>query len=62
MDQLETWVVRGRIATAIKNVRESLARLAVDSQELKSAMAEAEQLGIDIDSQSRAIAAPEPVR
>lgn len=46
MDQLDVWAVRGRVATAIRSMREALARLAVDSEELAEAMAEAEQLGI----------------
>jgi hypothetical protein len=45
MDQLEAWAVRGRVATAIRSMREDLLRLAVDSQELTEALAEAEQLG-----------------
>lgn len=46
MDQLDVWAARGRVATAIRRVREALARLAADSKELTEAMAEAEQLGI----------------
>lgn len=46
MDQLEEWAVRGRLATAAKKVRESLARLVVDGQELGEALAEAEQIGL----------------
>lgn len=46
MDQLEAWAIRGRVATAIKNVRESIARLAKDGEELVEAMAEAEYFGI----------------
>lgn len=50
MDQLEAWAIRGRVATAISNVRESIARLARDGQELVDAMAEAEQFGVYDDS------------
>lgn len=46
MDQLDEWAVRGRVATAVRRVREGLARLAADSKELADAMAEAEQLNI----------------
>lgn len=46
MDQLDTWAVQGRVATAIRSVRESAAQLAVDSAELTEAVAEAERLGI----------------
>lgn len=46
MDQLEEWRVRGRVATAIKNVRETLMHLATESRELNDAMAEAEHLGL----------------
>lgn len=53
MDQLDVWAVRGRVATAVRSMREALARLAVDSKELTEAMAEAEQLG--------AAAGPHPV-
>jgi len=48
MDQLDEWRVRGRIAIAMKNVREALSRLANDSQELTDAMAEAESLGLEV--------------
>lgn len=46
MDHLEAWRVQGRIATAIKNVRETAARLATDSEELNDAVAEAQRLGL----------------
>jgi hypothetical protein len=46
VDQLDVWAVRGRIATAVRSMREALARLAVDSEELTDAIAEAEQLGV----------------
>ena len=46
MDKLDTWAVQGRVATAIRNVRESAAQLAVDSAELVEAVAEAERLAI----------------
>lgn len=46
MDKLEEWRVRGRVATAIKNVREALTHLAANSQELDDAVAEAEHLGL----------------
>lgn len=46
MDQLDVWAARGRVATALRSMREALARLAVDSKELTEAMAEAEQLGL----------------
>lgn len=46
MDHLDTWAVQGRVATAIRNVRESAAQLAVDSAELVEAVAEAERLSI----------------
>ena len=46
MDQLEEWRVRGRLATAVRTVRESMARLMDDGQELGEALAEAEQIGL----------------
>lgn len=54
MDQIETWTVRGRVATAVKRVREDLACLAADSEELAEAVAEAEQHGL-YDDQLAAI-------
>ncbi len=50
MDQLEAWAVRGRVATAVRGVREAMASLAITSKELRDAMAEAAQLGIDDDT------------
>lgn len=46
MDRLDEWAVQGRVATAAQRVREGLARLVADSEELSQAMAEAEQFGI----------------
>lgn len=46
MDPLEAWAIQGRVATAIKNVGESIARLAKDGEELVEAMAEAEHFGV----------------
>lgn len=60
MDQLEAWAIRGRVATAIKNVRESIARLAQDGEELVEAMAEAEYFGVYDDS--LAAAGPLPAK
>jgi hypothetical protein len=44
MDQLDEWSVRGRLATAARRMRETLTRLATDSQEFVDALAEAERL------------------
>ncbi|NUQ98885.1 MAG: hypothetical protein HOY79_20770 [Streptomyces sp.] len=46
MDELDEWPVRARVATAARRVRDGLARLAADSQELANAMSEADRLGI----------------
>jgi len=46
VDQLDMWAVKGRVAIAIRGLREDLARLAAHSKELDDAMAEAERLGI----------------
>jgi hypothetical protein len=46
MDKLEAWRVRGRIATAMKNLRESMTRVTTDSRELSAAIDEAEALGL----------------
>lgn len=46
MDQLETWLARGRVATAAQNLRETLARVLTDSKEFSDAMAEAQRLGL----------------
>lgn len=53
MDQLEAWAVRGRVATAVRGVREAMAALAITSKELRDAMAEAAQLGIDDEAAPR---------
>jgi hypothetical protein len=50
VDQLEAWAVRGRIATAARKVRDTIARLATDSAELADALDEAEQLGLRTDA------------
>lgn len=47
-EQLERWRVEGRVATAVRNMRESLTRLEADGQELASAVAEARELGIPL--------------
>jgi len=47
MDQLEKWLVRARLAAAASRVRESMARLASDGQELDAALAEAQQLSLE---------------
>lgn len=44
MDQLDAWSARGRLATAVTNVRASLTSLAADGEELILAMTEAEAL------------------
>lgn len=54
MDKIEEWRVRGRIATAIRNVREALTHLAAGSQELNDAVAEAKQLGLYDEAQAGA--------
>lgn len=48
MDKLEEWRVRGRVATATKRLRETLVRLATDSQELRDAVDEAESLSLEV--------------
>lgn len=48
MDQLEQWRVEGRVATAIRNLRESMNQLEADGQELVSAVAEARDLDIPL--------------
>lgn len=47
-DQLDRWRVEGRVATAVRNMQESLTKLEADGQELASAVAEARELGVPL--------------
>jgi hypothetical protein len=49
-DQLEQWRVQGRVATAVRNMRESLMQLEADEQELVRAVAEAKDLGVPLST------------